>query len=202
MAATKTLPWLRNALRHSTNVGGEAIESTVDLRIPDVTITAPTTPKPRRRLQFSLRTMLVLVVICSLPCGWLGMKLKQAKEQREAVNAIERLGGIVLYRPASGGMMRAGVDWAGKLLGERLCRDPVSVDLSYNPVTDADLALLRKVTQLEVPLLKKNTPVGDAGLVHLRGLTRLYSLTLNNTQVTDAGVAELQKALPNLAIHR
>lgn len=62
MAATKTLPWLRNARRHSTKVGGGAIESTVNPRIPDVT-TAPTnTPKARRRwLQFSLRTNLEFV---------------------------------------------------------------------------------------------------------------------------------------------
>jgi len=36
--------------------------------------------------------------------------------------------------------------------------------------------------------------------VHLAGLTALESLWLTGTQVTDAGVAELQKALPNCGI--
>jgi len=38
--------------------------------------------------------------------------------------------------------------------------------------------------------------------VHLKGLTKLQGLNLGNTQVTDAGVAELQKALPNCEIMR
>jgi len=62
MAATKTRSWLRNARRHSTNVGGGAVESVVAPWIPDVTTAPPNTPKPRRRwLQFSLRTNLVFV---------------------------------------------------------------------------------------------------------------------------------------------
>ena len=40
----------------------------------------------------------------------------------------------------------------------------------------------------------------DVGLAHLTGLTALERLRLGNTQVTDAGVAELQKALPSCAI--
>ncbi len=40
----------------------------------------------------------------------------------------------------------------------------------------------------------------DASLAHLVGLAALERLWLVNTQVTDAGVAELQKALPNCAI--
>lgn len=36
----------------------------------------------------------------------------------------------------------------------------------------------------------------DARLVHLNGLSKLEELYLAYTQVTDAGVAELQQALP------
>ena len=42
----------------------------------------------------------------------------------------------------------------------------------------------------------------DAGLEHLKGLTKLQSLDLRNTQVTDAGVKGLQKALPKCKIDR
>ena len=42
--------------------------------------------------------------------------------------------------------------------------------------------------------------ITDAGLAGLKGLTNLGSLNLENTQVTDAGVAELRKALPNCSI--
>jgi len=36
--------------------------------------------------------------------------------------------------------------------------------------------------------------------VHLKGLTNLQELSVNETKVTDAGVAELKKALPNCKI--
>ena len=48
----------------------------------------------RRWLQFSLRTAFVLLTI---GCLWLGWKVNRAGEQREAVEAIEALGGAVLY---------------------------------------------------------------------------------------------------------
>ena len=42
--------------------------------------------------------------------------------------------------------------------------------------------------------------VTDAGLAHLAWLTALKELDLSRTDVTDVGVAELQKALPNCSI--
>ena len=47
-----------------------------------------------------------------------------------------------------------------------------------------------------------HAPVTDAGLEHLKGLTQLQWLYLNQTKVMDAGVAELRKALPNVYIIR
>jgi hypothetical protein len=46
----------------------------------------------------------------------------------------------------------------------------------------------------------ESTQVTDAGLVHLKGLTKLIELALNGTQVTDTGVEELERALPKLWI--
>jgi internalin A len=45
-------------------------------------------------------------------------------------------------------------------------------------------------------------PVTDAGLKELAGMKGLQSLELYGTKVTDAGAAELQKALPTLTIVR
>ena len=41
-----------------------------------------------------------------------------------------------------------------------------------------------------------NTKITGAGLMHLRELSNLQQLGLSGTQVTDAGVAELQEVLP------
>jgi hypothetical protein len=55
-----------------------------------------TVAKPKLRwFQFSLRTLLVFVTLCAIPCSWLAVKMQQAKRQREAVVAIEKLGGFV-----------------------------------------------------------------------------------------------------------
>ncbi len=67
-------------------------------------------------------------------------------------------------------------------LGGRVTIDTKSPD---RPVTHVDL---------------HNTQVTDAGLVHLKGLTRLQTLNLYRSQVTDAGVKELRAALPNCRI--
>ena len=55
----------------------------------------------------------------------------------------------------------------------------------------------------ELNMLDLNfTQVTDAGLVHLTGLTKLKDLRLVGTQVTDQGVSELQKTLPNVQVTR
>ncbi|HIF30617.1 MAG TPA: hypothetical protein EYG57_06500 [Planctomycetes bacterium] len=58
------------------------------------------------------------------------------------------------------------------------------------------------LTNLTVLHLYGNKKITDAGLVHLQGLKKLMSLYLGETKVTDAGVAELKKALPGCRIDR
>jgi hypothetical protein len=181
-----------------------------------VTTTPPIIPTPRRRwLQFTLRTMLVLILIVSVPLGWFAHKLREAREHRAAVKAIQTLGGRVGSWP----------DRLGRLPGEEVYGDLVWVNLSRTPVRDAGLVYLRGLrtlyrlnldatkvtdaglvhlnglTQLE-ELSLDSTQITDAGLEHLRGLTQLRTVDLRNTQVTDKGVNELQKALPNVSIER
>jgi len=191
------------------------------------TTSPPTTTKPRRRwLQFSLWTLMVLVVLVSVPLGWLEMNVRQARIRREAVSKIQELGGTVYYdydrdidpRPS-------GLKWAWDLLGHDFFLDVDSIDVQDRPVTDVELVRLQPLTHLryldltnthvtdaglehikglrQIERLKVgSTRITDAGLEHLRALSRLYELHLNGTQVTDEGVAELQKALPNLTVYR
>ena len=48
----------------------------------------------RRYLSFSLRTLFILLTASAV---WLGIVVNRAREQREAVKAIEALGGTVFY---------------------------------------------------------------------------------------------------------
>jgi hypothetical protein len=63
------------------------------------------------------------------------------------------------------------------------------------------LAINGALTNLE-RLRLEETKVRDAGLVNLKGLPKLRELILIGTQVTDAGVAELQKAFPKWQIRK
>ena len=49
---------------------------------------------------------------------------------------------------------------------------------------------------LVASLVNGSERLPDAGLVHLKGMTRLEGLNLYGTQVSDAGIAELKQALP------
>lgn len=79
-----------------------------------------------RYLTFSLRTLFVLLTI---GCVWLGWKCEQARTQREAVKAIEALGGTVYYDwqlqylPNGQKIVKPGgkpnvPDWIRKIIGD------------------------------------------------------------------------------------
>ena len=51
----------------------------------------------RWRFQFSIRLLLVLFVAVALPCSWLAVEMKAAREQANSVGAIRMLGGRITY---------------------------------------------------------------------------------------------------------
>ena len=77
-----------------------------------------------------------------------------------------------------------------------------TLDLLTAQVTNAGMVYLKGLTTLR-ELDLSMTRVSDAGLMQLKGHAGLQKLWLANTRcVTDAGVAELQKALPACRIER
>jgi hypothetical protein len=77
-----------------------------------------------------------------------------------------------------------------------------SLGIPNDAKTDLGLKHYLAALETHTALNLSGWKITDAGLVHLKGLTKLETLSLNFTKVTDAGVADLQKALPNCKISR
>jgi internalin A len=179
----------------------------------------------RRYLRFSVRGLIVLVLVIGLGMGWI---VRSARIQREAVAAIRKAHGSVAYDwQLKSGYGAFGEPpwprWLVHTLGVDYFGSVVSVDIpsasedglvhigqlgrlrvlqiGTSDMTDAALAHLKGLSNLTY-LDLKGTQVTDSGLAHLKGLTKLSLLNLSGTPVTDAGVSELQQVLPSLKIVR
>ena len=158
------------------------------IKRPDMSIaeSQPAVPKPKLRwFQFSLRTLLVVVTLCAIPCSWLAVKMQKAKREQEAAAAFKTLGGGVAWSAPSGPV------WFRTLIGDDIFIHVELLDLGDTTVTDAELEYLMELSQLQTLTLWK-TKVTDAGLQHLTGLSRLQELCLGRTMVTDTGLEHLE----------
>jgi hypothetical protein len=160
----------------------------------------PDAPKPKRRwYQFSLRTLLIFVTLSACACSWFAVKMQQARKQRQAVQAIKKLGGTVRYdyelNVAAPNPTPPGPVWLRKCLGADFVANVAEVIFSGAQITDADLEQLQDLAKLQ-QLLLSDTQVTDAGLEHLEQLNHLMYLDLTRTKVTDVGVRRLRQALP------
>jgi len=179
----------------------------------------------RWRFQFSVRSLVVLVVAIAIPCCWLAVKRQQALEQREAFKAFREFPGIIrydfqLFSPAA---EPPAPSYLRNMLGDDFFADLEHVCLGRgHDFTDAQLAHARELPGLKslrlngaaitdnglkhLQNLKSveqlsfcRTRITDAGLEHLSGLASLQHLHLADTAVTNAGLAQL-RSLTNLEV--
>ena len=152
----------------------------------------------RRPFQFSLRSLLLLVVVVAIPCSWLSVEMKAAREQHTAMEAIQKLGGDVFYdyevnTPAPGPPQPPGPLWLRERLGVNLLANVTFANFadSQPKIGDAGMEHLKGFTQLQ-DLYLNETEVSDAGLEHLKGLNQLRLLWLSGTEIGDAGLENLK----------
>ena len=180
----------------------------------------------RWRFQFSIRSLLVLTVAVAMPCSWLAVEMKKAKEEKELLEAIMNMKGggagftTVSFEPSHGtALLRT-------LLGDKFFAHLKSVVVSSDgqierlkgltpfedlclktpQVTDAGLAHIIGLAQLQ-DLRLEDTRITDKGLIYIAELSQLRYLQLHNTsycptKITDEGVKKLQQSLPNCGIDR
>lgn len=145
------------------------------------------TDRPKRRwFQYSLRTLLVFMVLVAIGLSWFAVGMPQAREQRSIVAAIRRLNGSVRFGESSAPR------WLQQRLGRDFFERVDSVDFHGSPQAIDGLQLLEKLTQLRW-LNLGGTPVTDEDLKHLEGLTQLRMLSLSGPRITDAGLEHLKR---------
>ena len=163
-------------------------------------------PKPRRRwYQYSLRTLLIFVTLVGCGFGWLGSKVREARQQEAVLALIWNNGGSVFYdyqwdpqgKQLLPNATPPGPAWLHALLGDDCFRhvsgvffDPYN-NTTQSTVSDADLEQYKVLSRLEF-LTIGGPEVTDRGLAHLSGMTQLKGLALIYTKVTDAGLESLK----------
>jgi hypothetical protein len=155
--------------------------------------------RPKRTwLQFSLKSLMVLVVIAAMPCGLLKWKMVRKERERAAIAEIGRADGMVGYDWQRAGKKEPnGAAWFRKLLGDGFFSTAVSVNFYKTEVTDDSLANLEPLVDLDDLHYKGSRLISDVGLDHLKNLIRLKNLNLGGAKVTDAGLVHLRR-LTNL----
>lgn len=171
----------------------------------------------RRRFQFSLKAVLLLVLTVAVPCSWLVVQRSNVARERTAARALADAGMIVLYRdnadrmtsePAHPSGLR---DYLrGKIFADAervgpasLALDPfsASTDPRVQDFSDDDVALLIEGAPNAKRLDLSGTQVTDAGLAHLNRFKHLEDLILDRTQITDAGMAHLEGLTTLQSLH-
>jgi hypothetical protein len=147
----------------------------------------------RLRFQYSLRSLMLLTLAASIACSWLAVGAKRAREQRQIVEEIEKLGGRVSFDYECRGVehpLPYPWTWLCDLLGDDYFAEITWVDYRSTQITDAGLENLKGLTNLTL-LWLDNTQITDTGLEHIKRLTNLFELSLANTRITDAGLEHL-----------
>ena len=173
----------------------------------------------RRLLRFSVRRMVVVVLLIGVLLTWIARVVRTAQAQRDAVTAIQKSGGSVRYdwewtnhAAIEGGKPRApgllvdvfGADYFGYVTvvylldasGRELLQLESLLQIQWlvivDPhITDASLVHLEPLTRLR-SLTLRGEKVTDAEIDQLKGLTKLEWLDLGDTHVTDAGLSDLE----------
>ncbi len=155
---------------------------------------ADTLTKTRRRFfRFSLRAMLLLVLVIGGSLGW---TLHKVREQGVAVAELEEMGCRIAYAEDEPLTV---LERLRMWYGEKECRNAATVFGSDSQLTDAGLVHLERLTQL-TSLRLNHTQVTDAGLAHIKHLAQIQSFGLGETQVTDAGLAHLERLTQLLSL--
>ena len=182
---------------------------------------AETQQKSGRRPQFSLRVLLLLLLLAALPLSWIAARRRHAVREDTAIEDIREIGGVLSFYgredllgwksplwllELTGSGPRAATLWFPEPSSfndndvELLLRlDPLpAVSLHNTRITDRGLETLARHPGIQ-RLDLKGTAVTNVGLQQMAAMSQLTSLDLRDTQVTHSGL-ECVGRMPNLRV--
>jgi hypothetical protein len=153
-----------------------------------------------RRRGLSLRALMLVVLLIGSSLGWLAYR---ARVQRDAVAAIRRIGGSVLYDwqvadDKSWPVEKRQAGWRAWLAArigpdyfdhvQRVYIEGHKVQAGIDPVEV--MSQIGRLSRVDC-LYLRSIPITDAGLAAVGGLRRLETLQLGHTPITDVGMRNL-----------
>jgi hypothetical protein len=153
-------------------------------------------PKPRRRrLSFSLRSLLLLVVVIAIPLGW---KVNRARNQRDVVAELENLHAGIKYdyevgKSYGGGANESppGPQWLIDRLGKEYFVEVFQVTVGASQVTDETISLIARLPEVKYVSLHSPGGITDKGLVHFARMHNLVGVDLFSDRITGTGLVHL-----------
>lgn len=145
-----------------------------------------------RRLQFTLRTLMLFVAAVAVLCSWASVQIHDYRRRQRALEAVFPVPTVSTLRDPMPNswpctwVVKLFIDWNPQLI----------IYARTYSASDEQMVQIGRLRYLKI-LALEGSDVTDRGLVHLQGLSRLDALSLNDTRVTDAGLCDLT-GLPKL----
>jgi hypothetical protein len=154
-------------------------------------------PTQWRWRQFSMRTLLIVVLLCSLFVGWTATEVRRAERRRLAYEQLA----MDIYTCGGETTFPWYTKWIHNIRGEDEAHDlSFLIFNNFAYVNDDTLKSIATFDNLEQLWLNGDIAITDVGLEHLKRLKRLRDLSLGPAPVTSVAVERLQKSLPECEI--
>lgn len=151
----------------------------------------------RRLFRFRLLTLFVIVSICAL---WLGFVSHKARIQRDAVSALRNRGFFVAYDYQMPSLWNPqiqatpfGPKWLHDQIGDDFFHSVTFVVSGNSSVSNKDMTHIAAFPELQRIILWDCPLVTDEALQYFPNLSKLETLALCNSSLTDSGLVQLPK---------
>jgi hypothetical protein len=147
--------------------------------------------------RYSLRGLFICTALIAL---WIGPKAHRARQDRFAVQAIQDVGGHVIYDymraqsdEVQGDLAKAippGPKWLREFVGDEFFMRPVELVFRKEKITDEGLQQVSLFRDLKAIHLE-DRGISDAGVKHLATAETVEYLCLDENRITDEGLLHL-----------